>query len=97
MFQRKTVMNAEQQNKVWSQVVAKAWVDDAFKRRLLADPAAVLQEHGVAVPPGVQVKVVEDTDTVRHMTLPARPPGELSEEELARAAGGAYNQGLTDV
>ena len=39
-------MSAEQQNKAWGQVVARACADAAFKRRLLADPAAVLEENG---------------------------------------------------
>ena len=73
----------------WGQIVAKAWTDEAFKRRLLAEPAAVLAKHGMDVPPGVQFRVVEDTATVRHLTLPFRPgSGEISEEELSRAAGG---------
>src|SRR5262245_31048302 len=78
----------------WGQVVARAWTDEAFKQRLLADPAAALQEHGLAVPPGVTVRVVEDTDRVVHLALPKRPgPGALglSEAELAAVAGGAGN------
>ena len=63
-----------------------------FVLRSLAEPAAVLREHGIAVPPGVQVTVVEDTDKVRHLTLPVRPPsGELAEETLAHFAGGAVD------
>jgi len=51
--------------------------------------------EGLAVPPGVEARVVEDTAQVLHLTLPVRPSNpELSEEELARAAGGAYNQGM---
>ena len=53
-----------------------------------ADPKAVLQEQGVTVPAGMQVKVVEDTDQVRHLTLPTRPAGELAEGELVQVAGG---------
>jgi hypothetical protein len=73
----------------WSKLVAKAWDDPALKQRLLADPAGVLQEHGLSLPAGVQVKVVENTDQVVHLTLPAKPsPAELSLEELDRVAGG---------
>jgi hypothetical protein len=73
----------------WGQIVAKAWQDGAFKKRLLADAAAVLREHGVDVSPGVQIRVVEDTDQVRYLTLPQQPSDkELSEEELAKVAGG---------
>ena len=81
-------MNAEQQNEVWGQIVAQASTDQGFKRRLLADPAAVLKENGIAVPAGVRITVVEDTDQVIHLTLPARRAGELSEAELAGVAGG---------
>lgn len=83
------VMTAEQQAKVWSQIVAKAWTDDKFHKRLKADPAAVLKEHGVEVAPGVQVKLVEDTPTLVHLTMPPRPGAELSDDELDRVAGGA--------
>jgi hypothetical protein len=73
----------------WSQLVAKAWADDAFRRRLIADPATVLAEHGLVVPAGVTVKVVENTDKLVYLTLPVKPsPEELSEEELRDAVAG---------
>src|SRR5262245_11355114 len=75
----------------WSQIVAQAWADEAFKRRLLADPAAVLQEHGIAVLPGVRARVVEDTDRVIHLTLPAKPSEELTDQQLQQAVGGLIN------
>jgi len=73
--------------KQWSQIVALAWADPGFKSRLLADPGAVLQEHGLELEPGMQVKVIENTDKVRHLILPESPSGELSEEELSPAVG----------
>jgi hypothetical protein len=75
--------------KQWAQVVAKAWSDAAFKKRLLAQPEAVLKEAGVVVPEGVQFKVVEDTASVRHLILPPKPDScEVSVEELAAVVGG---------
>ena len=65
--------------KKWSQVVAQAWADEKFKKRLLTEPAAVLKEHGIEVPAGMEVRVVENTDKVYHLTLPARPAGEVTE------------------
>jgi hypothetical protein len=83
---------AQQENdwgKRWGQIVGRAWADGAFKRRLLADPTGVLRENGLAVPPGVQVRVVEDTDRAMHLTLPQKPSSEeLVEEDLKRIAGG---------
>ena len=70
-------------------IIAKAWTDEAFKARLIADPVTTLRANGVAVPAGVTVTVVEDSATHRHLVLP--PPaaeGELSDEAVAGVAGG---------
>jgi hypothetical protein len=74
---------------VWNQIVARAWCDEDFMKRLLSDPRAVLVEYDLQVPPGADVEVimgtevkVDDTDTVRRFILPARPSSELMEEEL---------------
>jgi hypothetical protein len=76
----------EEQARKWGQVVGRAWSDEAFKRRLLAEPVTALRERGM------EVRVVENTSTVTHLVLPARPAeGELSEEQLERAAGGKCN------
>jgi hypothetical protein len=73
----------------WQQLVARAWADDAFKKKLLADPAGVLKEHGLIPPAGKQIKVMENTDKMIHLILPAKPAAaELSEQELQSVAGG---------
>jgi hypothetical protein len=81
-------MIAAHQGQAWGQIVAQAWKDESFKQKLLADPAAVLQEYGIAVLQGVQVKVVENSDTVIYLTLPTKPSKELCEADLNRVAGG---------
>jgi len=73
----------------WDLLLADAWADPALKKRLLENPAAVLKERGIAVPEGVQIKVIEDTEKVEHLVIPTAPAeGELSEQELASVAGG---------
>src|SRR3954447_5724279 len=47
---------------VWNQVVARAWCDDDFMKRLLSDPRAVLAEYDLEVPPGTDVEVVMGTE-----------------------------------
>ena len=79
------------QSKLYGQIVAQAWADPEFKRRLLADPAAVLRERGIELPAGARVRVVEDTDEVVHLALPYRT-GELSAEQLDQAAGGTRDK-----
>jgi hypothetical protein len=74
--------------KQYGQVVARAWGDEAFKARLLAAPAAALAEYGIQPPPGIEVRVVEDTARLVHLTLPPPPAEELSDEQLDAVAGG---------
>ena len=75
---------------LWSQIVARAWCDEGFMRRLRSNPRDVLSEHGLEVPEGTEVKVeegsevkvVEGADSVRHFILAFSPPDELTEEDL---------------
>ena len=76
-------------NKI-GQIIVKSWADEGFKQRLLKDPAAVLKEEGLVIPQGLDLRVVENTDSVFYLVLP-KPPlhsDELSEEEMGKAAGG---------
>ena len=79
---------------LWSQIVARAWCDEGFMKRLLSNPRDVLSEHGLEVPEGTEVRVVEgtevkmaeDDDMVRHFILPVSPPDALTDEELVGQA-----------
>src|SRR5579864_4132556 len=73
--------------KQWGQLVARAWSDESLKQRLIEDPATVLREQGLEVPYDIELKVVEDTDEVRHLVLPSNPSGSLSDEELGGTVG----------
>jgi hypothetical protein len=76
----------------YAKVVARAWTDEAFKRRLLADPVAALAEMGGRVPADMTVRVVENTDKLVYLDLPARPAETgLSHQALEKAAIEAYN------
>jgi hypothetical protein len=68
--------------KQWGMLVAEVWADEDLKRRLISDPAAVLQEYGIECPAGVDLQVVEDTDQVRHLIIPACPSDDLLDEDL---------------
>ena len=71
---------------------AACWKDEALKARFMSDPKAVLAEHGIDVPDGIAVNVVENSDNTVHITMPQAPTGaaNLSDEELAVAAGGQH-------
>jgi hypothetical protein len=80
-------MDLQEFQKAWGKVVTRAWSDELFKKRLLADPKTVLKENGIEVPAEVNVKVMEDSGKTVHLILPAAP-AELSAEELDKVAGG---------
>ena len=76
----------------YARLVQRAWSDPQFKARLIADPAAVLAQAGVPVPPGVAVKVVEDTADLMHLVLPPREDAEeMGDEALDLVVGGTGN------
>ena len=70
-------------------MVEKATVDKEFRDRLLADPkAAIGDELGLAVPESLSIEVHEESPETAHLVLP--PDGNLSEGELGKVAGGAW-------
>ena len=73
-----------------ARLFAACWKDEALKARFMADPKAVLAEHGMPVPDGMNIKVVENSDSHVHIALPAPPAGhmDLSDSDLSHAAGG---------
>jgi hypothetical protein len=85
----------QRQAESYAQVVAKAWEDDAYKQVLVADPLTVLKAHGVPLPAGKAVRMVEDTAETLHVILPTKPAGELSDEQLARRAAQAQGRART--
>ncbi len=71
-------------------VIARCWRDETFKDRFIADPQTIFIEHGLRVPAGLDIEVVQNTDKLVHITLPALLDDgeEVSEEELIDAAWG---------
>jgi hypothetical protein len=72
--------------KNFAKVITKAWKDPAYKRKLLSNPDAVLKNEGLDIPKGMHVEFHEDTNKVMHFTLPRRPEGHLSDEQLQNIA-----------
>ena len=80
-------MNSEEQSKKYGQLVAKCWTDEGFKAKLMANPAAVLKAEGLDLPAGTSINVVENTNKVFNVFIPAKPV-ELTDEQLDTVAGG---------
>jgi nitrile hydratase len=52
-----------------ARVVARAWVDPAYRRRLLADATAAVAELGYTGRQGEDIVVLENTPAVHHMVV----------------------------
>jgi len=88
-------VNNGEKAKQWARIVAKAWADEAFKKRLLSDPIAVLKAEGDEVPAGISFRVVENTESTVYLVLPAMPKGagNLQDLEARIAAHGSGHCG----
>jgi nitrile hydratase len=66
--------------------IPPAWYKSlAYRARVVMDPRGVLEEFGVRLQPGVEVRVHDSTADLRYLVLPMRPKGtsDFSEAELA--------------
>ena len=73
-----------------AQILSRADEDGDFRARFIADPkGAVAEETGATIPDGFELVVHEDGATTAHLVLPPSP--ELTEAELAMAAGGHHD------
>jgi hypothetical protein len=72
-------------------IQSKAASDPAFRAKLLTSPNEALALLGIRVPAGVTVRFVENTAATWNFVLPARAGGELSDEDLEKAAGGIHS------
>jgi hypothetical protein len=79
---------AEEPGKKYGQLIAKAWSDEGFKARLLANPKAAMAEVGMDAPEGVEIEVVESTQEKAYLVISPKPVGELSDEDLDKVSGG---------
>jgi hypothetical protein len=78
------------------QLLAQVLTDNELKTQLLENPAPTLNAAGIEVPEGVELKVVENTDTVFHLVLP-HTTSELSDDDLDKVAGGFGDSTSGDV
>jgi len=56
-----------------AKIIARCWLDDDLKQRLLADPISTLAEFKIDLTHGMRVKTVIDTETCFHLVLPSPP------------------------
>ena len=94
-------MEFTQEQKLYAEIVQKAWEDTAFKKELVANPLATIEKFTgkkINLPKGKTLVVRDQTDgSVVYINIPATPKKsvdvELNEEQLEAVAGGIEGPG----
>ena len=61
-------------------IVARAWTDDEFRRKFVADPKGQFEEHlGTKLPQSLTIAVHEETADSLHFVIPQKPQGDPGE------------------
>ncbi len=74
-----------------AKIIAKAWKDPKFKKKLMENPRAALKEMGVAMPNDININIIEEGQGSYTLVLPQPriATEELSEKEIEKIVGGA--------
>jgi hypothetical protein len=88
-------MKITQEQKMYQEVIQKAWEDSAFKKELIANPLSAIDNltgQKLNIPRGKTLVVEDQTckETI-FLNIPAKPNMEdieLNEQQLAAVAGG---------
>lgn len=95
-------MEYTQEQKLYAQVVQKAWEDAQFKAELVEKPLTAIEKltgQKLNLPEGKTLVICDQTDESRvYMNIPAKPSTEdveLNEEQLETVAGGGLWDWLT--
>ena len=62
---------SEKDRVIAAEVIVNAWKDEVYRRKLIDDPAGVLQGAGLTVPADCRITVLENTSTVSHIPIPS--------------------------
>lgn len=78
-----------------AKIIAHAWKDSDFRKRLLANPKSALKEIHCPISEKLQLKVIEEDENQWVLILPKAPveAEKLSEAELCSFAGGNATAG----
>jgi hypothetical protein len=89
-------MEFTQEQKLYAEIVQKAWEDASFKQELIVYPVATIEKltgKKMNLPEGKTVVVIDQTDeSTVYINIPPTPKktidAELNEEQLEAVAGG---------
>jgi hypothetical protein len=98
-------MKFTQEQKLYAEIVQKAWEDAGFKKELVANPLAAIEKltgKKMNLPEGKTLVVRDQTDnSTVYINIPASPKNsidaELNEEQLEAVAGGVGPGGCIPI
>jgi hypothetical protein len=61
---------SENDRVIVAELIVNAWRDEAYREKLIGDPAGALKDAGLALPADCRVTVLEDTGAVSHISIP---------------------------
>ncbi|AHH96812.1 hypothetical protein GCM10010174_41630 [Kutzneria viridogrisea] len=61
-------------------------IDESLRKRLLETPKSVLAQHGIHVPDGVELRIIEDTPKIHTIVLLPHLGGDISLRTLTQNA-----------
>jgi hypothetical protein len=76
---------------IWSDIVAKCWEDETYRKKVLADPAAALREMGYPASSDVKYLVIEEktSELKTYLSLPKKPDSKtLQDDALKKISAG---------
>ena len=79
--------------KIYGEIIKKAWEDERFKENLVKDPKGVLKkDFNIDIPADSELKVVVANPKLQYLLIPSNPSenkmSEITEDELLAVAGG---------
>lgn len=87
-LQRNSMLAVRARKDLETQLIARSFEDERFKQELLTNPKVVVEkEIGTALPEGLEIKVIEETETTLYMVIPKNPYEGLAESELKTDLG----------
>ena len=96
-------MEFTQEQKLYAEIVQKAWEDADFKKELIANPEATIEKltgKKLNLPEGKDLVIRDQTDeSVVYINIPAKPQmdAELSDAQLEMVAGGVSIKEIRDT
>ncbi|OBR68022.1 hypothetical protein A7K91_18525 [Paenibacillus oryzae] len=67
-------MVTTRQQELQNQIIEKAWVDEDFKKELIANPKAAIEKaFDLDIPADINVEVLEETSNHFYLVLPQNP------------------------